>query len=110
MQRSEQLPFSGGDRLGWARFGNLILPPEIAVLLDGSAPPSFDGHVPSASVPDVPSNARDFSPAATSGAEIASSVGNGVPALCCSGRDNNNFMNERLLSFADRLFCGQLQL
>jgi hypothetical protein len=67
MQRSNHVPFSEGDRLGWTRYGNLDLPPDIAALLYGSGSSSFDGHVPPASA----SNARDFSSEGTGRAQIA---------------------------------------
>jgi hypothetical protein len=75
MQRSQQLPFSGGDTLGWARYGNLNLPPEIAALLGVSAPARLDGHVDTGLLPVDPLNRPQIFPGAAGG--VVSSAADG---------------------------------
>ena len=75
------MPFLRPDELGWARYGNLNLPPELAAILGSGAPPSLDGHVPTDSVPLGSSNAREILPVESQGLPIGEDVGTGVPAV-----------------------------
>ncbi len=122
MQRSNHLLFSECDRLGWTRYGNLNLPPDIGALLYGSSPPSFDGHVPPASVPDAPSNARDFSSEGTGRGRIAVVDGRDcppsgqevpMPSVAPSVDSNSQHVQpplmipRRRLAFSGSRVCGQ---
>ena len=75
MQRSEQLPFSGGDTPGWVRYGNLNLPSEMASLLGGSAAASLDGHVDTVPLPMAPLNRPQNFPGAAGGAALSAGDG-----------------------------------
>lgn len=61
MQASNAMPLLAHDNLGWARYGNLNIPPEFVAILGAAAHPCSDGHMPQSHVPMVHSNAPQFS-------------------------------------------------